>query len=186
MGRNARNVPVCVGLHSVLWRAGPPGAYKRQRRPPSLTQLFPPRRGSQSHSSSDPRRPTSSRRQLLQPSQPAPDATARSVQTPTSAQSSCPGSGRASRRLCAPPCVLPPRPDHARLRRRSRPPRLGAPRPLRPGKLLDRREGQREGRASWDPETDRPPLPPRSPPPARTAARSVSAQPNRCRAAQRA
>lgn len=46
----------------------PPGAYKSQRHPPSLTQLFSPRRLSQTHSSSDPRRPTSSRRQQPQPS----------------------------------------------------------------------------------------------------------------------
>lgn len=125
----------------------PPGAYKSQLCPPSLTQLFSPRRLSQILSSSDPRRPTSSRRQQPQPSRqpPTPPPGASRHQPPPRVRSS-----RAPRRLCIPLCVLPPRPDHDRLRRGSHQPRLGTPRPLHTGKLRDRRKGQWEGRVSCD------------------------------------
>ena len=126
-----RNVPVCVGLHSVLWRAG-----SRERIKASAARLVSHSSSLQEDSARSTPAPTPGDRPPPDGSSPSPADNPRRhrLERPDTNLRPCPnpGSGRASRRLCTLLCILLPRPDHARLRRRSHQPRLGAPRSLHP------------------------------------------------------
>lgn len=131
MGRNARNVPVCVGLHSAHWRAGAADAIKASGPPaPASHNSSSPLRGG-SQCDSHRRRPTSSVRR--QPPRPTlPDAARRPyprLRLPK------PAPARPASRLSPPAARRLQRPDHVSHQPEPGPLRLRAPaRPLQPGK----------------------------------------------------